>query len=158
MKYIALLLLTSTSGHKLIQTNAAHSHSHLRAHLRARYDEAEGPTKADFGDSDPSVVFREEDVNEKKEKKSGWTNPLGWSDDGMDDDKILNMRFVPLDEEYRMYNIPMYSHDQDVIETMESERQAIAEVKKRQEANPEETKQKENLKKEVAAEAKAANK
>ena len=56
--------------------------------LQQRYDESEGPTKADNGDSDPSVVFREADTR-NGEKWSGWTNPLSWTDSGDDDDTVL---------------------------------------------------------------------
>ena len=52
------------------------------------YDESEGPTKADNGENDPNVVSREADIANGK-KKSGWTNPLGWTDDGTDDDTVL---------------------------------------------------------------------
>ena len=53
-----------------------------------KYDESEGPTKADNGEADPSVVHREADVANGK-KVSGWTNPLGWADTGNDDDSVL---------------------------------------------------------------------
>ena len=53
-----------------------------------RYDESEGPTKADNGEADPSVVHREADVANGK-KVSGWTNPLGWTDAGEDDENVL---------------------------------------------------------------------
>ena len=43
---------------------------------------------ADLGEHDPGVVGREKDTENGK-KISGWTNPLGWADDGNDDDKIL---------------------------------------------------------------------
>jgi len=52
------------------------------------YDESEGPTKEDNGEADPSVVYRESDIENGK-KKSGWTNPLGWTDDGAADDTVL---------------------------------------------------------------------
>ena len=52
------------------------------------YDESEGPTKEDNGEADPSVVYRESDIK-NGEKKSGWTNPLGWTDDGAADDTVL---------------------------------------------------------------------
>ena len=42
----------------------------------------------DLGEHDPGVVGREKDVANGK-KASGWTNPLGWSDDGNDDDGVL---------------------------------------------------------------------
>ena len=54
----------------------------------AQYDESEGPTKADNGEADPSVVHREADVANGA-KVSGWTNPLGWTDSGDDDDSVL---------------------------------------------------------------------
>ena len=52
------------------------------------YDEAEGPTKEDNGEADPSVVYRESDIANGK-KFSGWTNPLSWSDEGADDDTVV---------------------------------------------------------------------
>jgi len=36
------------------------------------------------------VIGREEDIG-SGEKESGWTNPLGWTDDGTDDDFVVNM-------------------------------------------------------------------
>jgi hypothetical protein len=54
-----------------------------------RYDESEGPTKVDFGESDHAVVYREEDIKHG-EKASGWTNPLGWSDGGDGDETVLS--------------------------------------------------------------------
>ena len=53
-----------------------------------RYEESEGPTKTDNGENDDFVTLREQDVK-NGEKKSGWTNPLGWSDAGDDDDSVL---------------------------------------------------------------------
>ena len=53
-----------------------------------RYEESEGPTKADNGENDDWVTRREQDVK-NGEKESGWTNPLGWSDDGDDDDTVI---------------------------------------------------------------------
>ena len=52
------------------------------------YDEAEGPTKADNGELDEAVVYREADIENGK-KFSGWTNPLSWTDDGADDDTVV---------------------------------------------------------------------
>ena len=43
---------------------------------------------ADYGETDDQVVVREKDVANGK-KFSGWTNPLGWTDDGSDDERIL---------------------------------------------------------------------
>ena len=53
-----------------------------------RYDESEGPTKLDYGDSDPTVILREADIK-NGEKRSGWTNPLGWTDSGDGDESVL---------------------------------------------------------------------
>lgn len=53
-----------------------------------QYAESEGPTKVDLGDSDYTVVYREKDIANGK-KFSGWTNPLGWTDDGKDDENVL---------------------------------------------------------------------
>ena len=55
---------------------------------KLRYDESEGPTKADNGENDPVVVWRESDIANGK-KFHGWTNPLGWTDDGADDETVL---------------------------------------------------------------------
>ena len=56
-----------------------------------QYEESEGPTKADFGDSDQHVTMREKDNDYEigKAKVHGWTNPLGWADDGEDDAKVI---------------------------------------------------------------------
>ena len=56
--------------------------------LSLKYDESEGPTKADNGEDEESVVYREADVANGK-KASGWTNPLGWSDNGDGDDTVI---------------------------------------------------------------------
>ena len=53
-----------------------------------RYEESEGPTKTDNGENDDWVTRREQDVK-NGEKESGWSNPLGWSDEGDDDDTVL---------------------------------------------------------------------
>jgi hypothetical protein len=52
------------------------------------FDVAEGPTKADNGEADPGVVGREHDIANGV-KASGWTNPLGWADDGAGDESVL---------------------------------------------------------------------
>jgi hypothetical protein len=60
-------------------------------------DESEAPrdevtvlwkVDADYGELDTVVVPREADIK-NGEKESGWTNPLGWSDSGADDDQVL---------------------------------------------------------------------
>jgi len=53
-----------------------------------RYEESEGPTKADNGENDDFVTKREQDVK-NGEKESGWKNPLGFTDDGDDDDTVI---------------------------------------------------------------------
>ena len=57
-----------------------------------RYDQAEGPTKVDFGENDDHVVGRK--------APKDWTNPLGWTDNGADDETVLTMvdgtmKYVP---------------------------------------------------------------
>ena len=42
----------------------------------------------DYGELDHNVVLREHDIK-NGEKASGWTNPLGWTDDGADDDLVV---------------------------------------------------------------------
>jgi len=52
------------------------------------FDVSEGPTKADNGEDEPAVIGREADISNGA-KASGWTNPLGWADDGANDDDVL---------------------------------------------------------------------
>ena len=49
----------------------------------AEYAESEGPTKADNSEADETVLPRTLDADGK------WSNPLGWSDTGADDDTVL---------------------------------------------------------------------
>ena len=42
----------------------------------------------DYGELDDHIMEREQDIASGK-KKSGWTNPLGWSDTGEDDDQVV---------------------------------------------------------------------
>ena len=60
---------------------------------RLTYEESEGPTKVDFGDSDQHIMGRDRDsddyLSKMKPKFHGWSNPLSWTDGGDDDDKIL---------------------------------------------------------------------
>lgn len=42
----------------------------------------------DYGELDDHIMDREQDIASGK-KKSGWTNPLGWSDTGDDDDQVV---------------------------------------------------------------------
>lgn len=60
----------------------------LAAQLRSRYaSNQKWIVTPDYGELDPSVVTREKDTG-NGEKFSGWTNPLGWTDDGSDDDLV----------------------------------------------------------------------
>ena len=63
----------------------------ISAKTLLQYEESEGPTKPDMGEIEQVVVYREADKGYEvgKAKFHGWTNPLGWTDDGNDDDKIL---------------------------------------------------------------------
>jgi hypothetical protein len=99
MKYLSiavLALIGHSSAYKLMRV-AQQDVTLLQ------YEDSEGPTKADNGEGEPYVIGREVDLNNKKEKESGWTNPLGWTDDGTDDDQILNLKFMPLDEPYKRF-------------------------------------------------------
>ena len=79
-----------------------------------RYAESEGPTKVDFGEADPSVVEREADTGNGV-KKSGWTNPLGWTDGGDDDETVLTM----LDGTMKFVPREIYDEDGDGVEDNE---------------------------------------
>ena len=53
--------------------------------ITLQYAEAEGPTKADYGEADDEVVPR----MEEDDKDYKWKNPLGFHDDGTDDDWVV---------------------------------------------------------------------
>ena len=93
--------------------------------IHVKYDESEGPTKPDFGDSDYTVVFRQDPE---------WKNPLAWTDDGLDDDTILNMNFEPLDKAYKTFMPPEYRLDDEIVDSLESEQDAAPYVKKARKA------------------------
>jgi len=64
----------------------------LHSKINVGYAEAEGPTKVDLGENDHNILEREADKKYLKKggsKKSGWTNPLAWTDDGEDDDRVI---------------------------------------------------------------------
>lgn len=42
----------------------------------------------DYGELDDHIMGREKDIASGK-KESGWSNPLGWSDTGADDDQVV---------------------------------------------------------------------
>lgn len=97
--------------------------------VRLRYDEAEGPTKVDLGESDETVAFRQDPK---------WVNPLSLTDDGTDDDQILNMNFKPLDEGYTKVVMPHYDLDEDIVDSLESEGDAQKYVAKAKQHEKEE--------------------
>ena len=85
------------------------------------YEESGFDTKVDMGDTDGAVVGRESWRDDKVlEKPSGWVNPLSITDDGTDDDKILDMQFKPLDEPYRKFIMPKYRYDEDIDDSFAS--------------------------------------
>ena len=95
---------------------------------------------ADNGEAEETVVPREEDISSGV-KESGWTNPLGWTDDGTDDEFVVNMDFQPLDAAYDHYQTPEYVLDEDIIESLDSERDAKINVAKHRKRFEEEDKQ-----------------
>lgn len=77
------------------------------------------------------VVPREIDLNGKGEKSGGWTNPLAWTDDGTDDEGVLNMKFGPLGEdEEDPWKMPKYALDDDIVDSLNSEHDAEISVPK----------------------------
>ena len=56
--------------------------------INLQYAEAEGPTKADYGEADEQVLGRD-DRNDKYLKEHKWVNPNSVSDDGTDDDWVV---------------------------------------------------------------------
>ena len=85
----------------------------------------------DNGENEEMVIGREEDIASGV-KESGWTNPLGWTDDGTDDEFVVNMDFKPLDV-YSKYQEPSYVLDEDIIDSMGSEKDAKINVQKHRE-------------------------
>ena len=96
---------------------------------------------ADNGEAEETVIGREEDIA-NGEKESGWTNPLGWTDDGTDDEFVVNMEFKPLDV-YAKYQEPSYVLDEDIIESMSSEKDAKLNVQKHRKRFEQEAKERE---------------
>ena len=70
----------------------------------------------DYGELDDYVVNREKD-SANGEKKSGWTNPLGWTDAGDDDDKILMQQKAKIRFEESGYDTPAdsYAGDAEIL-------------------------------------------
>jgi hypothetical protein len=74
----------------LIQmNNRLNAYSRLADKLNIEYPESGYSTKPDYGENDEHVVYREADINMAGNKKSGWTNPLSWTDNGKGDEKVL---------------------------------------------------------------------
>lgn len=125
--------------------------------VRLRYEEAEGPTKADFGEADETVTFHQFEEGDKK-----WVNPLSITDDGEDDDVILNMNFKPLDENYKKFVIPRYDLDEDIVDSLESENDATKYVDRAKKAQKKQEavmrKRQEEHEKKMAAKEAAAKK
>ena len=75
------------------------------------------------------MVPRESDIANGF-KFGGWTNPLSWTDDGMDDDSILNMHFDSDVDKYRKEHLSYdNSLDDDIITTLENESNSEKSVK-----------------------------
>ena len=78
--------------------------------INLKYDESEGPTKADNGEVEETVVYREADIGNGV-KASGWTNPLGWTDAGDDDDTVV----LQINENMRLGRADAYDGDHDTV-------------------------------------------
>lgn len=55
------------------------------------YAESEGPTKVDLGENDDPVLERADDSSAPGAAAWKKDNPLGWTDDGEDDDVVVTM-------------------------------------------------------------------
>ena len=57
------------------------------------------------------------------DKSSGWSNPLGWEDDGSDDDQILNLGYdhSKLKDKEGELSYGDNTLDQDIKDTLENE-------------------------------------
>jgi hypothetical protein len=96
-----------------------------RPYRTIKIEESGFETKADLGDTDSAILGREKWSAEDPNKKlSGWVNPLSITDDGMDDDQVLEMHFKPLDEPYRKFIMPAYRYDEEIDESNASLSQA----------------------------------
>ena len=74
-----------------------------------------------MGDTDSAVLGRESWGSDDPNKKpSGWVNPLSVTDDGSDDDAILDMGFKALDEPYRKFIMPAYRYEDEIEESKAS--------------------------------------
>jgi len=99
------------------------SRSRTRSNVRSRYEESDFPTKIDYGEGDEYQIPREVDLNEHKDKSSGWSNPLSWEDDGSDDDSILNLGYdaSKLKDKEEKLTYGDNNLDQDIKDTLENE-------------------------------------
>ena len=66
----------------------------------------------DYGELDDYVVNREKDTA-NGEKKSGWTNPLGWTDAGDDDDLVLAQQKAKLRFSESGFDTPADTYEGD---------------------------------------------
>jgi len=66
----------------------------------------------DYGELDDYVVNREKDTA-NGEKSSGWSNPLGWTDAGADDDGVLVQQKQKLRFEESGFDTPADGYDGD---------------------------------------------
>ena len=88
MKYLIIVALICASVSASQTTNMVQKESVKTAHKLAE-KKGKWVVTPDYGEDDDKVVGREADLNEKGDKKSGWTNPLAKTDDGTDDHKVL---------------------------------------------------------------------
>jgi len=86
-----------------------------------RYENSEGPTMPDYGENDGGVIEREDDDSKTDH---GWSNPLSWTDDGTDDQYVVNMEFKSLDAPYASYEPRDWRFDDNIIDSFESEKDA----------------------------------
>ena len=72
---------------KFIYTSAVIALFGQASAINLKYAESEGPTKADYGEADESVVGR--DVTNDQALDGKWVNPNSVHDDGADDDWVV---------------------------------------------------------------------
>ena len=72
---------------KFIYTSAVIALLGQASAINLKYAESEGPTKADYGEADESVVGR--DVTNDQALDGKWVNPNSVHDDGADDDWVV---------------------------------------------------------------------
>ena len=113
----SILLLVGANAFKLEQNQKQRILSNLR------FEESEGPTKADLGEDDENIVPRMKDLGPLDEKENGWINPLSIADDGMGDDLVVDMSFEDKKKKSSWY-MPEPVLDEDIVASLKSEAQA----------------------------------